>query len=178
MGTKNEFVFTRNLAHLICALPRDERPTAWIYACSYGFGVRERNEQYEDICREIDRANNRTEAATAEEIKQIVEHLCEKTGKSFSATAEYTRRAINARFRQGFTLDDFLLVIDYKTEKWGGDPEMEEYLRPQTLFSTKFEAYLEAAKKQKESGDGGSFDTDEFYRAALARTMSGLAAEA
>ena len=42
---------------------------------------------------------------------------------------------------EGYTFDNFKHVIDVKTAKWKGT-DMEDYLRPQTLFGSKFNAYL------------------------------------
>jgi uncharacterized phage protein (TIGR02220 family) len=33
-------------------------------------------------------------------------------------------------------------VVDIKFEKWGSDPKMVDFLRPETLFGTKMESYL------------------------------------
>jgi hypothetical protein len=41
---------------------------------------------------------------------------------------------------------DFQDVIEHKAEEWKTNAEMAQYLRPQTLFGTKFESYLQAAK--------------------------------
>jgi hypothetical protein len=39
-------------------------------------------------------------------------------------------------------------VIDVKVEKWKGDPKMDDFLRPDTLFRPKnFEAYLNEKPK-------------------------------
>ena len=38
-------------------------------------------------------------------------------------------------------MEDFKAVIDYKVSEWKGT-KMEDYLRPETLFGTKFESYL------------------------------------
>jgi uncharacterized phage protein (TIGR02220 family) len=43
---------------------------------------------------------------------------------------------------EGFTLADFKTVIDHKTSEWLDDPHWSKYLRPDTLFGTKFESYL------------------------------------
>ena len=48
---------------------------------------------------------------------------------------------INARFNEGYTKEDFIKVIDIKTNEWL-KTKMEQYLRPETLFSNKFEGYL------------------------------------
>ena len=41
----------------------------------------------------------------------------------------------------GFTVDDFQTVITKKAKEWQGT-DMAQYLRPETLFGTKFEGYL------------------------------------
>ena len=58
------------------------------------------------------------------------------------------RQLIKARFNEGATYDDFELVIKYKAKKWLEDAKMVSYLRPQTLFGTKFEGYLQEAKRK------------------------------
>lgn len=75
-------------------------------------------------------------------IKEIVSYLNQKTGKSFRPGSKSTRRAINARIKEGFTINDFYQVIDKKVAEWGDNNQMEQYLRPETLFGTKFEGYL------------------------------------
>ncbi|MGJ0848293.1 conserved phage C-terminal domain-containing protein [Tissierella praeacuta] len=72
----------------------------------------------------------------------IVEYLNSKTNKNFKHTSKATQRHISARLNEKYTLDDFKKVIDIKTSHWLGDPKMETYLRPETLFGTKFESYL------------------------------------
>ena len=73
--------------------------------------------------------------------KDIVEYLNKKSNKNFRHSTKATQRFIDARLNEGFTLDDFKKVIDIKSNQWLGG-EMEQYLRPQTLFGTKFESYL------------------------------------
>jgi len=87
--------------------------------------------------------------------KEIVDYLNEKTGSEFRSTTKATQRLIKSRWKEGFTLDDFKKVIDIKTKEWRGEPDMVQYLRPQTLFGTKFEAYLNEEKKHKK---GSAFD--------------------
>ena len=73
---------------------------------------------------------------------EVISYLNEKTGKHFSDKSRDSRSLIKARFDQDFTLQDFYTVIDNMVAKWKGDPKMDDYLRPATLFSTKFESYL------------------------------------
>lgn len=88
--------------------------------------------------------------------KEICSYLNEKTGKNYRHTSQKTRSAIHARLAEGFKLEDFKAVIDRKCDDWLGDKKMEEYLRPETLFGTKFEGYLNAGgkhgKDHRESG--------------------------
>ena len=74
--------------------------------------------------------------------KEIIDYLNQKTGKNFKGTTTKTMSFIKARFGEGYVLDDFRSVIDKKTAKWKNDPKMCDYLRPETLFGTKFESYL------------------------------------
>lgn len=79
---------------------------------------------------------------------RIIDHLNEKTSKSFKYTTKKTKSCIDARIREGFKEADFLKVIDMKTEEWKDNPDMSKYLRPETLFGTKFESYLQQGVKQ------------------------------
>lgn len=74
--------------------------------------------------------------------KKIIEYLNQKTDKNFLYTNKETQNKIKARWNQGFRLDDFFHVIDVKSQKWLTNPKMIDFLRPQTLFGTKFEGYL------------------------------------
>ncbi|ATN02452.1 conserved phage C-terminal domain-containing protein [Staphylococcus capitis] len=73
--------------------------------------------------------------------KEIVAYLNDKTNKKYKHTTGKTRRFIEARWNEDFRLDDFKKVIDIKTSEWLGTSQ-EKYLRPETLFGTKFEGYL------------------------------------
>lgn len=73
---------------------------------------------------------------------EIVTYLNEKTGSSYRPNTSKTKELINARIKEGFTVEDFKTVIDKKTAMWKNDPKMSAYLRPETLFGTKFEGYL------------------------------------
>lgn len=81
---------------------------------------------------------------------EIINYLNQVAGRNFRSV-ESTRKLIRARFNEGFTLDDFKRVIGIKCKDWLGDPKMEIYLRPQTLFGTKFEGYLNQKTSSKQS---------------------------
>jgi len=72
----------------------------------------------------------------------IVKYLNKKADRNYKSTTNKTKRLIQARWNEGFNLDDFKKVIDNKVHEWLDDEEMDQYLRPNTLFSNKFEGYL------------------------------------
>lgn len=80
-------------------------------------------------------------------VKEIIDYLNEKTGASYRYNTKKTQSLINARIKEKFTLEDFKRVIDSKCNDWKSDEKMKEYLRPETLFGTKFESYLQNAPK-------------------------------
>ena len=91
--------------------------------------------------------------------RSIISYLNEKAGTNYKPTTAKTKSAINARLAEGFKIDDFKTVIDKKCAEWIGDPKMEKYLRPETLFGTKFEGYLNAkvsktARQQRIGANG------------------------
>lgn len=74
--------------------------------------------------------------------REIIEYLNSKAGTNFRVNSKDTRKHIKARIDEGFTVNDFKTVIDRKVTEWGNNPDMVQYLRPSTLFGTKFESYL------------------------------------
>ena len=72
---------------------------------------------------------------------RIIDYLNKTTGKNFKATTLKTINCIKARLNEGFVEEDFYRVIDIKSSQWI-DSDMCKFLRPETLFSNKFEGYL------------------------------------
>lgn len=83
---------------------------------------------------------------------EIVSYLNEKAGTKYRASAEKTKKLIHARLSEGFGLDDFKTVIDNKCADWLGT-DYAKFLRPETLFSPKFEGYLN--QKTGKAGNNG-----------------------
>lgn len=78
--------------------------------------------------------------------EEVIRYLNEKTGRKYKPSTESTKRLINGRFREGFTVEDFKKVIDNKSKEWLGHPKMDRFLRPETLFApSHFEGYLNEA---------------------------------
>lgn len=74
--------------------------------------------------------------------KEIIDYLNSKASVHYKPNTNATKRVIDARLKEGYTLTDFKTVIDKKVAEWISDPEMSKYLRPTTLFGPKFESYL------------------------------------
>lgn len=74
--------------------------------------------------------------------QSIVQYLNQMAGTNYRHTTKKTQQLIKARFQEGFTEDNFKTVIDKKVREWVQDPRFSKYLRPETLFGTKFESYL------------------------------------
>ena len=98
------------------------------------------------------------------EVIEIVRYLNEKTGSAFRKTSASTRRPIIARLNEGFTVADFRAVIDEKTQQWLGNETYCRYLRPQTLFGSKMESYLQEARRhtRSEPSAGGFRNAEEL----------------
>jgi uncharacterized phage protein (TIGR02220 family) len=80
---------------------------------------------------------------------EIIDYLNSQSNSRYRNT-DSTRRLIHARFNEGFTKDDFFTVIDNKIKSWKGT-DFEKFIRPQTLFSPKFESYLNEKPKDSKT---------------------------
>lgn len=92
------------------------------------------------------------------EIDEIIDYLnqpdTDEPIRSFKKTSKSTRSKITARFKDGFTVDDLKDVIFFKYNQWVKKPVKftngmmsDTYYRPDTLFSTHFENYLQEYKE-------------------------------
>jgi uncharacterized phage protein (TIGR02220 family) len=98
--------------------------------------------------------------------KDIVEYLNQKASTNYKHTSKITQKHINGRLSEGYTLDDFKKVIDKKVTEWNHEPkdnekDMRPYLRPETLFGTKFESYLNQQVKQPQQSKQNKFNAHE-----------------
>lgn len=92
--------------------------------------------------------------------QQIVEELNQKTGKQYRWNTSETKALIRARLNDGFSPEDFKKVIFIKSKQWLTDDNFQKYLRPKTLFSTKFEDYLQEwnSFRKKEEQQKAEYD--------------------
>lgn len=107
------------------------------------------------------------------EISEIVAYLNEKCGTNYSPSTKKTRDLIKARFNNGYKVEDFKKVIDIKVLDWSDKPDMQKFLRPETLFGNKFEGYLNQKVIKKQKGNQFNemihtdYDMDELERMLL-----------
>lgn len=98
------------------------------------------------------------------DIKEIIDYLNSKLGTKYRAQTESTRKHVIARLKEGYSVDDFKRVIDNKYSDWNSDSKMSQYLRPNTLFGSKFEGYLNSKPKQADKTHLSRAEREEMKR--------------
>ncbi len=80
-----------------------------------------------------------------EDVNEIIGYYNEKLGKNLRPKTY--RSLIEARFREGYEVEDFKTVIDNKASEWLNNPKMASNLKPTTLFRPcRFDEYLNSVK--------------------------------
>lgn len=135
-------------------------------------------EEHEELLR---KRKSRKRCLPTVEYEMILDYLNKKVGRTFRVTDTFRDR-IDARVREGACAEDFFVVIDNQAAEWGADPAMRKYLRPETLFGTKFESYRNNAPENNEGvvlgtsdavkSESGSFDENEFFALAVNRAYA------
>ena len=97
-----------------------------------------------------------------EETKHIIDYLNRQTGKKYSVKTKKTAQLIHKLLDNGFTVEDFERVIDIKCKQWLNNEKMNQYLRPRTLFSEKFEDYLNEAPARVQQASSGQLVADKM----------------
>lgn len=136
--------------------------------------ARKRAEQKALIAMSPDKSPDRSpDVASLEEDKEkeedidrelyisIVSYLNEKAGTNYRPNTAKTKTAIHARLSEGFKLDDFKTVIDKKCAEWMGT-EWEKFIRPETLFGTKFESYLNQKQNNRPQQQASGKKQNEY----------------
>jgi uncharacterized phage protein (TIGR02220 family) len=103
---------------------------------------------------------------------EIISYLNEKAGTHYKSGTPKTVKLIKARMAEGFSLEDFRVVIDKKCADWLTDSEMCHYLRPETLFGNKFEGYLNqpaGSPNKVPYGDRVKYDFERRERERIER---------
>lgn len=97
---------------------------------------------------EVSKAEENNDKVKIETYKEIIDYLNNRTKSNYKYTSKATQVKINARLNEGYSLNDFIVVIDKKCAEWL-NTDFEQYLCPETLFGTKFEKYLNQKTKSK-----------------------------
>lgn len=101
-----------------------------------------------------------------QKVAEVVQALNETVGSHYRPTSKATMRHVLARLREGFSVEDCKEVIRKKAEEWGGT-DMAKYLRPETLFGSKFEGYLNAPEDLKARARVEKARTDAEWRKSI-----------
>ena len=72
---------------------------------------------------------------------RVISFLNEKAGTDFRTDGKSSMRLIAARLSEGYTQEQMQQVIVRKCDEWNGT-QMQNFLRPETLFGEKFEGYV------------------------------------
>jgi len=75
---------------------------------------------------------------------EVVEYFNTKLNKKLMHVAS-NYKEINARLKEGYTVDQMKTLIDHVSLAWVQDPFWFKLIRPSTMFSGKFDAYLQEA---------------------------------
>ena len=92
----------------------------------------------------------------------IIAYLNEKAHTHFKENNPVNSNIITTKILEGYSIDDFKTVIDHKCAEWLGT-DMAKYLRPKTLFGTKFAKYLGVSRincKQAIQNSVYNYDSD------------------
>lgn len=105
--------------------------------------------------------------------KEIIDYLNTVCGTHYRLV-DSNRRHINARLDEGYTFDDFKVVINKKSKQWLKN-ESAKYLRPETLFGTKFDSYLNELETSKPRQQSATLDAiKDFYGDDIFGFASGI----
>lgn len=88
-------------------------------------------------------------------VVQVIDYMNSVGCTKFRANTGNTAKMVIARYKEGYTIDDFKKVIDSRFKAWNGT-EMMQHFCPQTLFRpNNFEKYLQNAKFARPQASGG-----------------------
>lgn len=92
-----------------------------------------------------------------------IAYLNQVTSKNYKYI-DKSIKLIKARYNEQFNLEDFKKVIDIKVGEWANS-DMEKYLRPETLFGSKFESYLNQKNySNRLVNDQVTQEDDEYFK--------------
>lgn len=88
-------------------------------------------------------------------VVQVIDYMNSVGCTKFRANTGNTAKMVLARYKEGYTIEDFKKVIDSRFKAWNGTDMMQHFC-PQTLFRpNNFEKYLQNAKFARPQASGG-----------------------
>jgi uncharacterized phage protein (TIGR02220 family) len=94
-----------------------------------------------DLDQDLDHKKKKSNVGQKPDALRVLSFLNEKTGRNYEPV-DANVKPIAARLREGASVDDLRAVVAKKCREWAGDPKMDIYLRPKTLFNaTNFANY-------------------------------------
>jgi uncharacterized phage protein (TIGR02220 family) len=136
----------------------------------YQFGVQFLQQDFK-IIENKGKAKNVISQEQRDTAIKIIEYLNSKAETTFSTKLGSNIDLICARLKEGYTISDFILVIDKKVKDWKGT-DWAKFLRPNTLFAkTKIENYLNSNNNDKQPASKFSKFADSV---AKAKTIIGV----
>lgn len=112
-----------------------------------------------DLKKRIDKESVKENSKIEMEVyTEIIDYLNNSTGQAYKASSKQNQSLINARIKEGHTIDDFKQVITTKATKWL-NTQFQDFLRPQTLFGNKFESYLNESVIVEKTKQQKNYDT-------------------
>lgn len=96
---------------------------------------------------------------------KVLDYLNQKANTSYDTKANGNVSIISDRIKDGYTISDFMVVIDRKVNDWGGT-DYKKYLRPETLFGQRFHNYLNGVQ------DGGTKNKHDKFRESISKAKN------
>lgn len=114
--------------------------------------IRERERIREEKEKSKRKKKNEEEEDILALAQTVISLLNDLSGSSYQYDSATTLKYFRARYNQGFKdPEDYYKVVRYKVKEWGKNEEFSKYLRPSTLFGTKFEDYIQQAGRANRS---------------------------
>lgn len=138
--------------YTMCYLPKGQNAPSRGAECTKGTGQNAPSDEGKlplAITKEI-KSTKKDNVEKDLDVVSVIDYLNNQTGRNYKASSKSTQGFVNARYREGYTLEDFKSVIDVKVKEWLKDDYWNKFLRPSTLFNPKnFENYLEESRDMK-----------------------------
>ena len=129
------------------------------------------NLELDQTVKSLTEITTETTTEIKEYIVEIVNYLNSTCEKNYRTSTKKTQTLIKARLAEGYVVEQFKKVIDIKKSHWFKDPNMDEYLRPETLFGTKFESYLNSKPKTKQNSEMSAEERLKHFQQAREAKM-------